>query len=106
VLIPYFILQARINVHGPVLFCLINALPSLTIVLLLIRELFREDKILLMPLAQIIIIISPMILHFVATASLCLASGDAGVQNRGTDQINSTRAETPEGEFGLTPPDV
>jgi hypothetical protein len=94
-LIPSFILQERINVHGPTLFCLINALPSLTIVVFLVRELFREDKIFLMPLAQLTIIISPMILHFVATVSMHLASGEANAQGRGTDQEDtSTRPET------------
>jgi hypothetical protein len=81
--------QARIRVHGAVLFCFINSLPSLTIVILLIRELFREDKILFMPLVQLTIIISPMFLHFVATASMCLVPGDADVQGRRADQVDA-----------------
>jgi hypothetical protein len=62
-----FYQKAAIAARGPVFFCLINSLPSLIIVCILVRELFREDKIFLMPMAQLTIIVSPLLLHFVAT---------------------------------------
>ena len=44
-------------------------MPSIAILGLLIRELLREDQIIFMPLVQVIIIISPLVLHLVAKAS-------------------------------------
>ena len=61
--------KATIAAHGAVFFCLINSLPSLAIVCILVRELFRENMIFLMPMAQFTIIVSPLLLHFVATIS-------------------------------------
>jgi hypothetical protein len=64
-----FLIQSRIETQGPSLFCLINLLPSTAILGLLVRELLREDQIIFMPLAQAVIIVSPLVLHLVAKAS-------------------------------------
>ena len=61
--------QSRIETQGPFLFCLINLLPSTAILGLLVRELLREDQIIFMPLAQVVVIVSPLVLHLVAKAS-------------------------------------